>query len=124
MLDVEQNTLDRPVELSTQAVQIAAAPLRPGPGPGLPVLWRDVDREPGRKKCSVVVRELKAVLALDAHELGVRQPRLELIEARLCQATCGLRTQAYSLLITAARQRRPQPTVTRDMRGVERLTGA
>ncbi|MFF0760893.1 hypothetical protein ACFYWH_12735 [Streptomyces sp. NPDC003737] len=40
----------------------------------------------------MVVRELEAVLALDVRELGVRQPRLELIEACLCQATCSLRT--------------------------------
>ncbi|WP_405597132.1 hypothetical protein OG741_12750 [Streptomyces sp. NBC_01410] len=52
----------------------------------------------------MIVRELEAVLALDARELGVREPRLELIKTCLCQATRGLRTKASpSLLITAAR---------------------
>lgn len=46
----------------------------------------------------MIVRELEAILALDARELGVRQPRLELVEACLCQTTCGLRTPAHSLI--------------------------
>ncbi|MFD7706769.1 hypothetical protein [Streptomyces sp. NPDC059786] len=98
MFDGKQNALDRPVELSTQAVQITAAPLRPRPGPGLPLLGKDVDREAGGKERPVIVRELEVVLALDARELGVHQPRLELIEACLCQTTRGLCTQVCSLI--------------------------
>lgn len=40
-------------------------------------------RSAGRKERSVIVRELEAVLAFDALELDVRQPRLELIETFL-----------------------------------------
>ena len=36
--------------------------------------------------------------AIVARELGIRKTRLELVAACLCQATCGLRTQAYSLI--------------------------
>ncbi|MDH6441116.1 hypothetical protein M2158_009657 [Streptomyces sp. SAI-144] len=46
----------------------------------------------------MIIRELETVLALDARELGVRQPRLELIETCLCQATCGLHAQAYTFI--------------------------
>ena len=46
----------------------------------------------------MIVRELEAVLALDARELSVRQTRLKLVETCLCKATCGLRTQVRSLI--------------------------
>lgn len=111
MLNIEQNTLNRPIKLPAQAVQIAAAPFRPGPGPSLPVLGRHVDRKTCRKERSVIVRELEAILAFDALELDVRQPRLKLIEAFLCQTTCGLRTQTYSLI--ADHRRTLTPTEAR-----------
>lgn len=67
----------------------------------------------------MIVCELEAILAPNAFELGVCQPRLELIETCLCQATCGLRTQAYSLIADHRRTLAPtEPSVTRVMRGL------
>ncbi|SNS84232.1 hypothetical protein SAMN05216252_10973 [Actinacidiphila glaucinigra] len=59
----------------------------------------------------MIVRELEAVLLLDTRQLGVRQPWLELIEARLRQAQGSLRAKGrpavgdhcYTLAPTVAR---------------------
>ncbi|SDL00249.1 hypothetical protein SAMN05421806_1168 [Streptomyces indicus] len=97
VLNIEQDSLDGPGQLATHAVQVTTAPLRPRPRPGPSLFRRDIDREACRKERTMIVRELEAVLTLNASEFGIRQPRFERVDTRLRQTTRSLAPQTHSL---------------------------
>src|SRR5690606_33141847 len=89
VLDIEEGPVDGPGKLLAKLVRVASTPVRPWFLPGGPRFWFLSHRQSGCEESPVVISELEAEVALDAVELRLAQPRLDLTAVQFGQSACG-----------------------------------